>query len=205
MRMLVLFPKQQCYSLKDLSTQRSLDERFSKYLKILKDCSVKVEVLLEDQLAYEMLNKNGITPDRIITCLAPSDFDWISRYPDIENFSQRILADYSSTTQVIYDAESKYVVPITLMKEGKMSYYKARVDAYHKKYRYALNRYVAESKNIFQFLAAANLNRCTPISETFRQGDGRLCAEVNLSNGTTNIYYGGVRVMEEHLPTILSM
>lgn len=205
MRMLVLFPKQQCYAYKDLATQRSLDERFNKYLKILVDANVKLETLLEDQLAYDILSKNGISDVDSVTCITRNDLEWISKYPEIEELSQRVFAEHGNARPAVYDADKKYEVPLSVIKEGRSVYYKARVDAYHKKYKYAINKYVKQSLGVLQFLSAPNLNRCKPISDSCSEGDGRLCIEVNLNNGLTNIYYGGIRINEEYLPTLLGL
>lgn len=205
MKVLVIFPKPQCYTLKDMAIQRTYREKFLKYIKLLSDNGCSLEVLLEDQLAYDMLQMVGVKPYMVSTCITKSDLDWIEKYPDIEDLSQRVFGDYASANKVLYDADSKFIVPLTMMKEGKAAYYKARVLAYHKRYRYTIDRYVTDSINVLQFRLDGPMDRSVAVRNTVRDGDGRLCIEVGLNTGFVQSYYGGVFVQEEYLPTILSL
>lgn len=205
MKILVVCPKPQFYVSKDMKEQRIHKERFMKYLGLLKEAECQVEIMLEDKLANDMLFDAGITPTRVISCISKSDLSLISSYPDIEQFENYVFDQYDSCEKAVYDAEAKYDVPLTLMKEGKAVYFKARVKAYHKRYQYALNRYVSECTNVMQFRTDNSMDRGSAVRTTVLQGDGRLCIEVNMSNITVQSYYGGVFITEDMLPTILRL
>lgn len=206
MKVLVIFPKPQCYALKDMSVQRAYREKFMKYINLLSGHNCAIEVLLEDQLAFDMLNAAQVKPSKVSTCLTKSDLDWIEKYPEIEELSGRVYGDYSTAEDATYDANSKHVVPLTtLMKEGKSAYYKARVLAYHKRYRYAIDKHVSNATNVLQFRVDGPMDRSIAVRETVKPGDGRLCIEVGLNTGFVQSYYGGAFIQEEHLPMILSL
>ncbi len=205
MRVLLLLPKPQCYNLKNLSTQRIYKDKFTKYIKLLLDSGCYIEVLLEDQLAFDMLGSMGVSPALVSTCISKGDLDWINKYPDIEEFSGRVFSEYGSANKVLYDSESKFLVPLSVMKEGHAVYYKERVMSYHKRYKYTIDRYITESPNVVQFRLNNSMDRGCSVSSTAKQGDGRLCVEVGVNAGFVSSYYGGVFVQEEHLPMILSL
>lgn len=205
MRVLLLLPKPQCYNLKNLSTQRLYKEKFIKYIKLLVDSGCDIEVLLEDQLAFDMLGSMGLSPALVSTCLTKSDLDWINRYRDIEDFSDRVFGDYNSANKVLYDSESKFIVPLSVMREGHSVYNKERVMSYHKRYKYTIDRYIADSFNVLQFRLDNSMDRGCSVNSTAKQGDGRLCIEVGVNTGFVSSYYGGAFVQEEHLPMILSL
>lgn len=205
MKISVLFPKPQCYELKDLGLQRTYKERFMKYLKMLSDCGCNVEILLEDTLANNMTFDASITPYRVVSCIAPSDIGLIKQYPDIEELNHYVFDSYPSVEHVIYDAEKKFIVPLSVMKEGKAAYYTKRVKSYHKRYAYALGKYIEDCTNIMQFRLGNTLDRGLSACTTARQGDGRLCIEVSMTQGVVTSYYGGVFVTEDTLPMILSL
>lgn len=205
MKVLIIFPKPQCYEMKQLSVQRTYREKFMKYIKLLTDNNCTIEVLLEDKLADMMLSMAGIVPDVVSTCLIKSDLDWIEKYPDIESLDPRVFSGYEAANKVLYDSEKKFLVPLDVMKEGKAAYYKARVMSYHSRYKYTINRYVADAMNVLQFRLDGPMDRCQAIRNTVSEGDGRLCIEVGLNTGFVQSYYGGAFLQEEYLPTILSL
>lgn len=205
MNILVIFPKEQCYTLKSLSLQRRYRERFIQYIKLLSEHGCRLEILLEDQLAYDMLNACGIIPYKVSTCLSKADIAWIEKYPDIDGFSSRVFMDYPVANLVSYPECSKFTTPLSALKEGKSVYYKKRVEEYRKRYSYTINRYISDCTNIMQFRVNGPMDRGCPVKTTVHQGDGRLCIEVGMDNGSVASYYGGVFIPEESLPTILSL
>lgn len=205
MKVTVVLPKPQCYVSKDMGTQRVLKERFMKYLKLLSDCNCPVEILLEDTLARTMLFDAGITPARVVTCITPSDINLIQKYPHIEEMESYVFSYHKDTEKMIYDSETKYDVPLSVMKEGKNIYFTKRVQAYRKRYSYSINRYLAECQCVMQFRTDSSTDRGSAVKATAKNGDGRLCIEINMSNQTVSSYYGGVFITEDILPTILSL
>ena len=205
MNVLVVFPKKECYINKPLSTQRVLREKFVKYLTLLKDAKCGIDILLEDSLAYDFCHELGIKPRVMYTCITNSDLEWIKRYPEMGDVSSRILADYPLAEKMVYDSDTKYLVPTSLMREGTMVYVRKRIDAYHKKYIYAINRLLRDTKNVLQFRVDNNMDRGAAIHTSVTEGDGRLCIEVGLNTGVSTVYYGGTYIQEDLLPTILTL
>lgn len=205
MMIFVSFPKHQCYDLKDTGLQRTYKDKFIKYLKMLSDAGCDIEILLEDKLAIDMLHIAGITPKRISTCISKSDLDWINQYPEIEDLSDTVFSDYGIANKILYDGDSKFQVPLTVLREGKAEYFRKRSESYRKRYIYVIDRYLTDAQNVLQFRVNGPMDRGHAVSSTTRVGDGRLCIEVGLTSGFTTSYYGGVFVQEETLPMILSL
>lgn len=205
MKITIIFPKSGCYALKDLNEKRILKERFMKYLAIVKAAGCAVECLLEDTLAHDMLFDANIEPTKIVSCITQSDIGLLQQYDDIEDLEDYVFSSYPTVEHILFDTEKKYTVPLTALKEGKAAYIKRRVQNYRKSYSYCIGRYISECKNILQFRTGNSMDRGCAVSTTSKQGDGRLCVEVNMSNQTTSVYYGGVFIQEDMLPTILSL
>lgn len=205
MRIFVVFPKPNCYVGKDIKDQRIYKERFLKYLSLVKEAGASVEILLEDKLANDMLFEAGIEPARVISCISTADISLLDKYRNIEDLDEYVYATYSTVQQCCYDAVSRYTVPITKLKEGKSAYFNAMVKNYRKRYNYALNRYISEFPNVLQFRTDNSMDRGSAVKTTVSEGDGRLCIEVNMSNGTVASYYGGLFITEDLLPSILSL
>lgn len=205
MMVFVSFPKAQCYDGKDLGTQRTYKEKFLKYLNLLKDNNVSIEILLEDKLAMDMCAAAGITPAKITTCIAKPDLDWVSKYPEIDDLESYVFSRYDGTQKNLYDSEGKFPVSLALLKEGKAVYFRKRVEAYHKRYNYTLSKMLSERKNVLQFRVANSMDRGVAVSTTASMGDGRLLIEVGITQGFTSTYYGGAFVTEETIPMILSL
>ena len=162
-------------------------------------------ILLEDTLAKSMLFDAGIIPERIVTCIAPVDLSLIKKYPTVEEMEPFVFDMYSDAIPMLYDSESKFDVPLTVMKEGKNAYFIKRVHAYRKRYAYCINKYLSGCSHVMQFRTDSSTDRGSAVKATAAAGDGRLCIEVNMSNQTVSSYYGGVFVTEDVLPTILSL
>lgn len=200
----LVFPKAQCYDNKDDNTQRTYNGVFKKYVKMLHDAGCRFEVQLEDKLACDILREMGINPYRIVTCISPSDIEFLRKYPEIEKLPDSVFVGYTDVEKCTYDMEKKYMVSPTLIKEGKEKFFQKRTEIYRKRQKEALNKILSERTNIMQFRTDTSSDRGNAISSTVKQGDGRLCIEVHLSGRCTS-YYGGVFVTEDVLPTILSL
>ena len=205
MMVFVSFPKPECYYLKDTGLQRTYRDKFVKYLQMLSEAGCSVEILLEDRLAMDMTRAAGIKPKRISTCITKSDLNWINQYPEIEDLSDTVFSDYSIANKILYDADTKYQVPLTVLKEGKAEYFRKRSESYHKRYKYTINKYLTDATNVLQFRVNGPMDRGLAVTSTARTGDGRLCIEVGLTSGVVSSYYGGVFIQEETLPMILSL
>lgn len=205
MRVLLIFPKSGCYDFKDDNTQRRYLDVFKKYVKMLDDAGCAITVTLEDKLAFDVLGVLGMTPASVVTCYSPSDIEFLRMYPDIEKIQDRVLVSYADTEMKHYDTEKKYIVDPTLIRKGKGVYLKKRTEIYRKRYKESLNTLIAEYTNVMQF----TLNRMTDRGDSLRtlvkQGDGRLCIEVDMEIGRCFAYYGGVFIEEDMIPTILSL
>lgn len=205
MRLTIMFPKSGCYALKDLSEKRILKDMFTKYLTYVKLANCQVEYLLEDSLARDMLIDAGISNARVVSCVTPADINFLKQYREVEDLEDYIFDSYSGVEHRTYDAERKYSVPLSALKEGKAAYFKKRVQNFRKSYSYSVNKYIAECTNVLQFRTGNSMDRGCAVSTTSKLGDGRLCVEVNVYNKISHIYYGGVFMQEEALPAILSL
>ena len=205
MNILLIFPKSQCYDNKDDNTQRRYIDVFKKYVKMLDDAGCAITVTLEDKLAFDVLGVLGITPAQVVTCYSPSDIEFLRMYPDVEKLSDRVLVNYSETEKRHYDIEKKYIVDPTLIRKGKVAYLNKRTEIYRERYKEALNKLIAEHTNVMQFTVNSMNDRGDAVRTIVKQGDGRLCIEVDLGIGRCLAYYGGVYVEEDMLPTILSL
>lgn len=200
----LVFPKAQCYDNKDDNTQRTFNGVFKKYVKMLDDAGCRFEIQLEDKLAFDILTEMGIKPNKVITCISPSDIEFLRKYPEIDTLPDRVLIGYSDTEKCTYDVEKKHSVSPTLVREGKEKFFAKRTEIYRKRYKEAFNKMLSSRTNVMQFRTDTASDRGNAISSTVKQGDGRLCIEVHLSGRCTS-YYGGVFVPEDTLPTILSL
>lgn len=205
MNVLLVFPKAQCYDNKDDNTQRRYIDVFKKYVKMLDDAGCTLTVQLEDKLAFDVLDVLGISPYRVVTCYSPSDIEFLRMYSDIEQLSSRLLVSYTETEKKHYDVEKKYIVDPTLITKGKDVYLKKRIEIYRKRYKEALNKLISEHTNVLQFTVNSMNDRGDAVRTMIRQGDGRLCVEVDLDTGRCFAYYGGAYITEDMLPTILSL
>lgn len=200
----LVFPKAQCYDNKDDNTQRIYNGVFKKYVKMLNDAGCRFEIQLEDKLAFDILGEMRITPNKVISCISPSDVEFLRKYPDIDTLPDRVLVNYTDTEKCVYDVEKKYSVSPNLVKEGREKFFAKRTEIYRKRYKEAFNRMLMERMNVLQFRTDTASDRGNAVSSTVHQGDGRLCMEVHLSGRCTS-YYGGVFIPEDTLPTILSL
>lgn len=204
MKVLLVFPKAQCYDNKDDNTQRKYLDIFKKYVKMLDDAGCKLTIQLEDKLAFDVLNSLQIKPDEIVTCYSPSDVEFLRTYGDDE-LTDYVLINYTDTVAKHYDVEKKYTVDPTLIAKGRETYLKKRMDVYRKRYKESLNTLINESTNVLQFTVNSMNDRGNAIRTTVKQGDGRLCIEVDLDIGRCFAYYGGEFITEDIIPTILSL
>lgn len=205
MNILLVFPKAQCYDNKDSNTQRMYIDVFKKYVKMLDDAGCSLIVQLEDKLAFDVLSVLGITPARTVTCISPSDLEFLRLYSDIEKLEDRVLINYSTTEQCTYDMEKKYIVEPTLIAKGKAVFLNKRAEIYRKRYKASLNKLINETTNVMQFRINGASDRGNAVSTIVHQGDGRLCIEIDIDAGRCISYYGGAFIPEDMLPTILSL
>lgn len=205
MKVLLILPKAHCYDNKDDNTQRRYIDVFKKYVKMLDDAGCPIIVTLEDKLAFDVLKSLEMTPDKVVTCISPSDFELIRKYPDIEELDNSVFINYSSTQVADYDMERKYPVSPTLISKGAKAFFDARIKIYRKRYKAALNQLIHESTNVMQFRINGQSDRGNAVSTDVRQGDGRLCIEIDVAGERCTAYYGGAYIPEDMLPTILSL
>lgn len=205
MNVLVIFPKPQCYDLKDTGVQRTYRQKFIQYLEMLVSNGCGIDVLLEDKLANSMMASIGQKPRNLFTCISKSDLDWVEKYPDTDQLNADVFNMYNKARPMLFDSESKFTVSLTVMKEGKAAYFNKRVKAYHNRYKYTIDKLVSTQKNIMQFRVGNSMDRGIAVKSTVAQGDGRLCIEIGINEGYVASYYGGVFIEENTLPMILTL
>ena len=205
MTVTIIFPKPQYYFGKDINTQRIYRATFKKYIELLVNANCHIEYFLEDEIAKTLLEELGIKDCTCITCLTQSDISFSEQYPTLFELPEYVRREYSGVKSYTYDVEKKYVVPPSLIREGKDVYLQKRADIARKKLRVATDKYLQGRMAVLQFRANNNVDRTTAIRETIMTGDGRLCIEVSPDSNTCVPYYGGVYIPEDMLPSILSI
>lgn len=206
MKVFVLFPKASCYDRKDTETQRRLSSIFMDYIKRLMDANTKIIYLLEDKIARDIIQRTGYTNVECITAIPMYDLQYLMNNPDDDDpIEDYVFHNYPNTKCVAGDIGKKYDVDIKLMLTDKEQYMIKRKDCYKKRRREIIDTLVSQYYNVMLFRANTNLDRCADATENIKQGDGKLVMQVDINFGNIIIYYGGIYIQEDMLPSILSL
>lgn len=205
MNVLILFPKAQCYFGKSLDTQRIYKNVFTSYINLLRDNNCTVNYLLEDKLAEELLADYPEDRKKRITAYCKVDAEFLSKFDDGDEFTPEMFCYHDTSECIAGDISKEIPLPADMMSKGRENFINVRTKICKKRWRTVVDRYILNNKAVLLFRADNNLDRCTPLSESISQGDGRLCIEVHFNRGGTTSYYGGVYIPEDFIPSILSL
>lgn len=207
----VSFPKANSFYGKSIDEQRVHYEVYKEWLDMLHSIGCNVEYLYEDTLAKDMVSKYEFTTI-VKTAFSKSDIQFILVNKNKNIFSEDIIEYVNEgVMDELLDAEScninigdKFKVPYSLIKQDKNMYLKKKIESIGKKYKYILDSYIKDKRYVLQFRTNCNTDRGKAVSSTIEESDGRLLIEVNVNDGSSKVYYGGVSLDKEHIPLILS-
>ena len=206
MKVFVLFPKASCYERKDTGTQRKLMEIFINYINKLVETNTTIIYLLEDKIAYDLIQKIGYANVECVTAIPQYDFQYLLRNEDSDDPIESYVYNlYPNTKCVAGDIGSEYDVDMKLMITDREQYDIKRKDCYKRRKRKILDCLTHRYNNVMLFRGNTNVDRCSDMTEDIKQGDGKLIMQVDINYGTIAVYYGGTYIPDNMLTSILSL